>query len=323
MTSIVDGDGRPVIYPAFSYVVQGILAAFSEVLVRIILSFVFIFALVGVNGGAINFTLAALAKGFAAGAVIMIMGRVSAYSRFENIWASWFPSSKRMFSTDSVQPYADAIHVVICSIFMYGGSLIACALALWVSNFGTLNTGLPSVTADTFGLFGAYTVTTSDIWLVEIIGSAVITFVWLMAVVHQRGVKHHIYAGIAVGFTTFAVSAVTISATGANFDFLHYAAMRTILANANVVNDSHTAAYLVGPLIGGAIAWVGYLIVAWLSFAIDYSKPGIPGHLPDYDPMHATASHASINRNLPGNVTLPMKPTGGKATVMAKHHMMA
>lgn len=305
LTPIVNDDGVAVAYSAFAYIVQCILAVFSEVLVRIVITFVAVLALSGVNGGTINFTLAALAKGLVVGAMIMMMGRISAYSRFGNVWASWFPSSRRMFSTDSVQPYADLIHCIAYSIFQYGGSLVGCALVLWVSNFNNLNQGLPSTTADTFGLLGNYPITTSDIWLIEICGSALITFAWLMAVVHQRGVKHHVYAGLVVGFVTFVVSAVTISATGANFDFLHYAAMRTILANANVVNNSHTAAYLVAPIIGACIAWVGYLIVAWLSFAIDYSKPGIPGYMPSYDPLLSASAHLTTTTIKPNNVTVP------------------
>lgn len=63
------------------------------------------------------------------------------------------------------------------------------ALALWVSNSFTINLGQPSTTADTFGLFGSYSVTTSDLWLIEMYGSALVTFTWLMVVVHRQGTR--------------------------------------------------------------------------------------------------------------------------------------
>jgi glycerol uptake facilitator-like aquaporin len=173
-----------------------------------------------------------------------------------------------------VAQFADLIHVVCYAIFQYGGSLLGLAIAMWVSNSFTMNLGQPSTTADTFGLFGTYTVTTSDLWLVEIFGSTILTFAWLMLVVHRHGAKHHIYVGLAMGFVFSAVAMVTLPASGANFDFIHYAALRTVLANKNTVNTSHTAAYFVGPLIGMIIGWVGYIIVAALAFAGGYTQPG-------------------------------------------------
>lgn len=301
LAPIVDDNTNQVESQPFAYGVQTILTCFSEALIRVILSFAYVMALANLNGAVINATLAALIKSFALGGMICLMGRVSAYSRLENVFASWFPSSRRMLSADSVQPYADLVHVIAYSVLQYGGSLLGLALALWVSNMATINLGQPSVTADAPGMFGAYTVTASDLWLIEMYGSALLTFAWLMLVVHQRGVKHHIYVGLGMFMISGLINGATIAASGANFDFLHYAALRTVLANANVVNDSHTWAYLVAPLIGAVIAWVGYLIVAWLSFAISYSKPGLPGFHADHDPMLAS-QQATLN-NKPTVVT--------------------
>lgn len=61
----------------------------------------------------------------------MLLGRISAYSRLENVLASWWPSSRRMFSTETIQPYADAIHVITYAVFQYAGSLIGTESALW------------------------------------------------------------------------------------------------------------------------------------------------------------------------------------------------
>lgn len=303
MAPMVDQEGQLVAYQGFAYTVHGIVAVFSEVIVRIVLSFAYVLILAGVNAAVLSFTLAALCKGLVAGGMIMALGRVSAYSRFGNVWASFYPSSKRMYSPDGIQPPVDLLHAVGYTVFQYAGSLVGLALALWMTNFSTINLGQPSTTADTFGVQGAHAITTNQIFLIELAGSALITFTWLMVVVHQRGVKHHIYAGLAVGIVTSAISAPTISATGANFDFLHYAALRTILAKAKVVNDSHTFVYLFAPIAGLALAWVGYFIIALLTFAIDYSKPGVPGYTPDFDPVTASAQLPAKN-HLPGNLVL-------------------
>ena len=301
MAPMVDHEGNQVPYQSFAYIVHAIVAVFSEVLIRTVLSFVYVLVLADLNGGVINFTLAALNKGLVLGGMIMVMGRVSAYSRFGNVWASWIPGSKRMWSPDGIQPPLDLLHCLGYTVFHYVGSLLGVSLALWMSNFSTLNLGLPSTTADTFGLFGTHQVTVNQIFLIELAGSALITLAWLMTVVHQRGVKHHVYAGLAAAFVTFAISAPTISATGANFDFLHYAAMRTILANTKEVNHHHTFVYLFAPVVGCALAWVGYFVVASLTFSIDYSKPGIPGYRADFDPVNANA-HLPAKDHLPGNL---------------------
>jgi glycerol uptake facilitator-like aquaporin len=301
LAPMVDHEGNRVPYQSFAYIVHGIVAVFSEVLIRTVLSFIYVLILADLNAGVINFTQAALCKGLALGGAIMILGRVSAYSRFGNVWASYVPSSKRMWSPDGFEPPLDLLHCIGYSVFQYVGSILGLSLALWMSNFSTINLGQPSVTADTFGLFGAHVVSVNQIFLIELAGSALITFTWLMLVVHQRGAKNQIHAGIAMGFITFAISAPTISATGANFDFLHYAALQTILANAKVVNTNHTFVYLFAPVAGLALAWVGYFIIASLTFSIDYGKPGIPGYTADFDPINATAHLPSIN-NLPGNL---------------------
>lgn len=197
-----------------------------------------------------------------------------------------------MFSGESIQPYADLVHVIVYAIFQYGGSMLGLALAMWVSNAATINAGQPSTISDTFGVFGAYPVTTSDLWLIEMYGSALVTFTWLMVVVHREGVKHHVYAGLAIGLAFFAIAAVTISASGANFDFIHYAALQTVLAGKGTDNLRHQGAYAAGPLIGCVIGWVGYLIVASLAFAGGYSKPGIAG------PGYETIDSKYVGRNI-------------------------
>lgn len=316
-TPVVDQYGNESPY-ASAYVIQGIVAAFSETLIRVVLSFAYVMALVGVNAGTINFTLGAIIKATALGGMIMMMGRISAYSRLENLIASWIPSSKRMFSVDSIQPYADAIHVAGIAIMQYAGSLVGVALALWVTNFSTVNVGQPSTTTNTFGVFGPHAVSSSQVWLVEIYGSAVLTFVWLMVVVFQRGIKHHIYAGLAVGFASLFITGTTISATGANFDILHYLALRTILAGANVVNTNFTAQYIVAPLIGMVIAWVGYLIVAFLSFVIDYGHPGVPGFKGDYDPL-LSSSHMPVMNHPMGQGAAALLPAHKRGPPAANH----
>lgn len=301
LAPMVDHEGNQVPYQSFAYIVHGIVAVFSEVLIRTVLSFIYVLILAGLNAGNITFLNAALGKGLAVGGMIMVLGRVSAYSRFGNVWASYVPSSKRMWSPDGFEPPLDLLHCFGYTVFQYVGSILGLSLALWMSNFSTINLGQPSVTADTFGLFGAHVVSVNQIFLIELAGSALITFAWLMLVVHQRGAKNQIHAGIAMGFITFAISAPTISATGANFDFLHYAALQTILANAKVVNTNHVFVYLFAPVAGLALAWVGYFVIASLTFSIDYGKPGIPGYTADFDPINASAHLPSIN-NLPGNL---------------------
>jgi len=300
---MIDDEGNPVAYEGFAYTVHLILAVFTEIIVRMILSFVYVLALANVNATTNNFTLATFGKGAALGAVIMMFGRVSVYGRMENLWASWFPSSRRMFSVDSVIPYADFIHCCVLTIFQYGGSLCGVALALWTTNFSTINTGQPSTTADTFGLLGAHNVTVSQIWLLEMTGSIVITLAWLFGVVFQRGVKHHVYAGWVVVLPNLIITAVIIPATGANFDFIHYAALRTVLAGSQTINTHHTVAYLIAPLIGACIAWIAYCIISWLAFAIDYTKPGIHHYVPAYDPMLSATSHFEVDAISPGNVS--------------------
>lgn len=63
LTPMVSKEGYSAQYQPYAYTIHLILAAFSEALIRVILSFVYVFALAGVNAGVINFTLAALAKG--------------------------------------------------------------------------------------------------------------------------------------------------------------------------------------------------------------------------------------------------------------------
>lgn len=311
LAPVVDQEGHRVPYQSFAYAVHGIVTAFSEVIIRIVLSFVYVLLLAGLNANLLSFNQVALAKGLVHGGMIMILGRVSAYSRFGNIWASWVPSSKRMYSPDSFQTPVDLLHAIGYTLFQYAGSLVGLALALWMTNFSTLNQGQPSTTADTFGMLGSHAVTVNQIFLIELAGSALITFAWLMTVVHQRGVKHHIYAGLAIGFVTYGVSAATVSATGANFDFLHYAALRTILAGANVVNDSHTFVYLFAPIAGLALAWVGYFVIAVLTFVIDYSKLGVPGYTSDFDPVNASAQLPATS-HLPGNLLPPNAKTASQ-----------
>lgn len=321
LTPIIDQYGKAVQGQWYAYIIHGIVSVFSETLIRVVLSFAYTMALVGVNAGTINFTLAAIIKATALGGMIMMMGRISAYCRMENVLASWIPSSKRMFSVDAIQPYVDFFHGVGYVIFQYLGSLVGVALALWVTNFSTINVGLPSTTADTFGVFGPFGVSASDLWLIEIYGSAVLTFVWLMVVVFQRGVKHHIYAGLAVGMASLFMTGATISASGANFDFIHYAALRTILANTNVINTNYTAQYLAGSLIGMVVAWVGYVIVAWLSYSIDYGRPGIADYKGDYDPLLANSILPVMNHPKDVVVQIKNRPAPRSASGHISRHL--
>jgi hypothetical protein len=93
LTPMIARDGSSAQYPLYAYTLHLIMACFSEAAIRVVLSFVFVMALAGVNGGVINFTAAALAKGLILGAAIMVLGRISSYSRLENVIASWWPSS--------------------------------------------------------------------------------------------------------------------------------------------------------------------------------------------------------------------------------------
>lgn len=272
---MVDRNGDGSQYPVYSYTLHLVMSNFSEFLIRIMLSFVFVLALAGVNAGVINFTMAAIAKGFVLGAGIMILGNVSSYSRFENVFASWWPSSPAMFGKYSLQPYADLVHVITYAISQYLGSIVGLALAMWVSNAATVGLGNPAVVASTFGLLGTHVVNVNDIWLLEIIGSAILTFAWLMLVVHRQSAEDNVHVGLSIGFIFAAICAVILPATGANFDFIHYAALRTIMANKGADVSRHGFAYIFAPLIGAAVAWVGYIIMASLGFAGNYERPGM------------------------------------------------
>jgi hypothetical protein len=276
VTPMINPDGTRAEKSAYPYMVHLVLVAFSEALCRVAISFVFTLAMASFNAAVIPATLAVLAKAAVLGGCFMIMGSVSSYSRLENIIAAWFPSSNRMFSPKTIQPYADLIHIIVVAIFMYGGSLLGAGLALSVSNKATANLGLPATTANVLGLFGNFDVDTTQIWLTEIYGSAVITFAFLMACVYRRGVKHNVYAGIVMFVAYLFVGGTTIAATGANFDFVHYAAVLTVIARSGTVNHRHLGAYLVGTLVGMVLAWIGFLIVSLLSFALGYTRPGNP-----------------------------------------------
>lgn len=276
VAGMVHRDGSAAEKPSYAYMVHLVAMAFSETLCRAAISFVFTLVMASYNAGVINATLAVLAKAAVMGGCFMILGNVSSYSRLENLIAAWFPSSKRMFSTRSIQPYADLIHVVVAAIFMYAGSLLGAGLALSVSNKATANLGLPATTANVLGLFGNFDVDTSQIWLTEIYGSVVMTFAFLMTVVYRNGVQHNVYAGLAMFVAYILAAGPTIAATGANFDFVHYSAVLTVIAGSGTVNHRHLGAYLVGPLVGMAIAWIGYLVVTLLCFAGGYTRPGIP-----------------------------------------------
>ena len=288
VTPIIDQYGNALPKPPYAYGVQLGLSYFTEVLIRIALSFGFTIALAQFNAAVFNATETVFMKAAIFSMGLAVMGRISAYTHWENMLVSVVPSSKRMFSVDSIQPYADVIHVVTTLFLHYGGSLAGNGLALWVSNAATLNLGNPATTADAPGVIGNHSITSSDVWIIEIMGSAGITLTWLMVVVFQRGVKDHIHASIAMFIAAMFCVGFALPATGANFDFIHYLALRTVTAGTNGVNDNHRAAYIVGPIIGAIIAWVLYLVIAWLSFAINYGKPGIAGYTGDYDPLLAS-----------------------------------
>lgn len=273
---MVNPDGTPAEKPSYAYMIHLVAMAFSEVLCRVAISFVFTLAMASFNAGVINATLAVLAKSAVMAGCFMIMGNVSSYSRLENIIAAWFPSSRRMFSSSSIQPYADLVHVVVMTVFMYAGSLLGSGLALSVSDKATANLGLPATTASVTGVFGNFAVDTTQIWLTEIYGSTLVTFAFLMATVFRNGARHNVYAGLVMFMAYLLAAGSTITATGANFDFLYYSGVLTVIANSGSVNHDHVAAYLVGPLIGMVIAWLGYIIVTLLCFAGGYTRPGIP-----------------------------------------------
>lgn len=273
---MINPDGSRADKPSYAYTMHLILMAFSEVLCRVAISFVFTLAMASFNAGVITSTLAVLAKAAVMSGCFMILGNVSSYSRLENIIAAWFPSSRRMFSSSSIQPYADLIHVIVTAVFMYAGSLLGAGLALSVSNKATANLGLPATTNSVLGLFGNFDVDTSQIWLTEIYGSALVTFAFLMAVVYRNGARHNVYGGLVIFMAYVMAAGPTIAATGANFDFIHYSAVLTVIANSGTVNHDHLGAYLVGPLVGMVLAWLGYLLVVLLCFAGGYTRPGIP-----------------------------------------------
>lgn len=298
VASMINPDGSPAEKARYAYTVHLALMACSECICRAIISFVFVLAMASYNAGVIPATLAVLAKASAFGGCFMIMGNVSSYARLENLIAAWFPSSARMFSNRSAQPYADAIHVIVAAIFMYGGSLLGTALALSVSNKATANLGLPATTANVLGLFGNFNLDTSQIWLTEIYGSTLLTFAFLMAYVYRNGVRHNVYGGLVMVVVFVLAAGASIAATGANFDFIHYAAVMTVIAGSGSVNRSHLAAYLVAPLAGMAIAWVVYVVVSGLSFLGGYTRPGAPSSSSTYSSSSSTTGSISRRKDL-------------------------
>lgn len=266
------GDRR-VSAPMYAATMHTGLVMLSEFLLRVFLSFAYVGALSSFNSGGVNAVLAVLIKAAALGGVMAIFGPMSSYARFENLLASWWPSSKRMFGPRSIQPYLDAGRVIAATIAQFLGSLVGIALYVWFADLNSTNQGNPGITSDALGTLGSYDVDVHDIWLIEIFGSAIVTLAWLLAVVYPRGVKHNVYLGIVMFLAVVLAAGPAITASGANFDVIHYSALRTITGKTGF--DRHTAAYIVAPLIGAVFAWLGFLTLSFFAYSSGYSRPGI------------------------------------------------
>ena len=267
------GDRR-VSAPMYATTMHTGLVMISEFLLRVFLSFAYVGALSSFNSGGVNAALAVFIKAAALGGVVAIFGPMSSYARFEHLVASWWPSSKRMFGPRSIQPYLDVGRVIAATIAQFVGSLVGIALYVWFADLNSANQGNPGITSDALGTLGSYDVDVHDIWLIEIFGSAIITLAWLLAVVYPRGVKHNVYLGIVMFLAVVLAAGPAITASGANFDVIHYSALRTITGKTGF--DRHTAAYILAPLLGAALAWIGYLTVSFFAYSSGYSRPGIP-----------------------------------------------
>jgi len=270
--------GRKVPSPRVAWAIHLLKAVISEGFFRMTLSAVY--ALIGANVlvGNVSFLMGAVVKAGVFAALLAALGYHGAFGRAENLLVSWFPSSDRAFSPyKHVVPYADLWHTLVLLITQYVFSLVGVSLALWVTNFVTINASLPNTLFEAFGVVGAYSATTSDVWLAEFGGSAFITFLWLMTVVDFHGLRNRTEVAIVMFFGIAGISGVLYPITGANFDSIHFLAMKTILlGGGNEFNNGRASgAYIVAPILGAALALIGWLILSLLEWQTLGANPGI------------------------------------------------
>ena len=262
--------------PRIAWTMHLIKAILSEGFIRLFLSWVYVLVMPNVLLGTLSFMAGAAVKAGVFAAMIAALGYHTAFGRTGHLLTSWFPSSNRAFAPyRHAVPYADLWHTVFLFLAHYAFSLAGVAIGLWMTNFQTINSALPNTIFSTGGVVGAYAVTESDVWIAETVGSAFITFVWLLVTVDFHGLRTRAEVALIMFFAIFGVSVVLFPLTGANFDPLHFLAMKTILLGGNVNNGRAATAYIVAPFIGDAIAWVGWLLIALLDWQTLGTNPGI------------------------------------------------
>ena len=269
--------GRKSDKPSAAWRIHLLKAIISEGIIRIVLSLVYTLIMAQVHAGTVSFLMGALVKAGIFVSMFASLGYHTAFGRAENLWTAWFPSSTRaMAPNHHTIPYADLLHTIALTISQYVFSLVGVALALWLTDFKTVNTGLPNSIFAAGGVIGAHTINLGSLWLAEILGSAVITFIFLLTTVDFHGMSNRGESGITQFFGIAAVVGVLMPASGANFDSLHFLAMKTVLS-ASKHNQGHgNAAYIVGPWIGAAIAWILWNLIVLLDWHIIGVNPGVP-----------------------------------------------
>ena len=263
--------------PYLTYAVHRAKTFLSEGLFRLIWTAAMVLLMPNVLAGNLSFVGGGLAKGFVFGALFIAFGYHGAWGRFENLLVSWYPSSSRAFAPHNhIIPYADLIGTFLLAGSQIAFSVAGAALGLWVINATTLGNALPNRLFDTFGLVGGYTATTSDIWLVEFGGSAVITLVWLFVVVDFHGLERRFEAGVTLGLIIAGISVILFPITGENFDCFYFLAVMGILNAVGRTYGHHLAAYILATILGAITGWVLWMIVAGLDWHIIGVNPGIP-----------------------------------------------
>ena len=264
--------------PVRAWMIHALKAVISEGFFRMTLSALYCLVMANVVTGQLSIMAGAIAKAAIFAGLFAVFGYDTAFGRFENLLVSWWPSSTRAFAPyRHVIPYADFGHSLLLALSQFAFSVAGVGFALWVGNHTVLHAGLPSSFVESIGVVGTHNIHTSDIWLVEFAGSAVLTFVWLKLVVDIHGMRNRAGIAMMLFFTSLAVNITLIPISGASLDVMHYLATQLFLAlgRGGGGNTSHIAAYIVAPVVGALAAWVGWMILAVLDWRIAGTNPGL------------------------------------------------